>query len=247
MDNQWMMLTVSILKEGSKALYELLKMILISWPLAIVLIVLLLKKSLNELLLNRLITLRVGGVELEIAKLFESIDKNLEETNEVLKNDDESSEQIKVESSEQLKPEEKPEEKTETSNKTKTLKFQGRFKNKAEKVRIKSLKNPAYGMRYVYDLFIKELNSIQKELGQPNEYPEVSYFVISLYNNNLVKDNLVEAIMDLLALGEIAMGNQNYLSLKHSINDFTMRDAQDYFSKCSQSLIQLRLQLKLLE
>ena len=136
MDNQWMMLTVSILKEGSKALYELLKMILTSWPLAIVLIVLLLKKSLNELLLNRLITLRVGGVELEIAKLFESIDKNLEETNEVLKNDDESSEQIKVESSEQLKPEEK----TETSNKTKTHKFQGRFKNKAEKVRIKCLK-----------------------------------------------------------------------------------------------------------
>ncbi|WP_366207983.1 hypothetical protein [Bacillus amyloliquefaciens] len=72
-------------------IYELLKTSLTSWPLAVVVIVFAIRKSLKTVIENRLFSFKVGNVEIIFDKLLEKVDKSLEEASQL-------SEKEKVES-----------------------------------------------------------------------------------------------------------------------------------------------------
>ncbi|MBT2169684.1 MULTISPECIES: hypothetical protein [Bacillus] len=71
--------------------FDLLKTILTSWPLAAVVIVFAIRKSLKSVIENRLFTFKVGNVEIIFDKLLEKVDQSLEEASQ-------RSEEEKVES-----------------------------------------------------------------------------------------------------------------------------------------------------
>ncbi|MBG9768849.1 hypothetical protein [Bacillus vallismortis] len=76
--------------EWSKV-FDLLKTILTSWPLAAVVIVFAIRKSLNTVIENRLFSFKVGNVEIIFDRLLEKVDQNLEEASQL-------SEEVKVDS-----------------------------------------------------------------------------------------------------------------------------------------------------
>ncbi|MFE4510748.1 hypothetical protein ACFRC2_13625, partial [Bacillus subtilis] len=94
--------------EWSKV-FDLLKTILTSWPLAAVVIVFAIRKSLKTVIENRLFSFKVGNVEIIFDRLLEKVDQNLEEASQLSEEEKVDPESVKEsENTQTEKPQYKP-------------------------------------------------------------------------------------------------------------------------------------------
>ncbi|MEG7381839.1 hypothetical protein V5785_21615 [Bacillus subtilis] len=80
--------------EWSKV-FDLLKTILTSWPLAAVVIVFAIRKSLKTVIENRLFSFKVGNVEIIFDRLLEKVDQSLQEASQRSEEEKVDSETVK--------------------------------------------------------------------------------------------------------------------------------------------------------
>ncbi|MCY8420286.1 hypothetical protein [Bacillus inaquosorum] len=101
--------------EWSKV-FDLLKTILTSWPLAAVVIVFAIRKSLKTVIENRLFSFKVGNVEIIFDRLLEKVDQNLEEASQLSEEENVDPESVKESKNTQTeKPQHKPQYKPDLS------------------------------------------------------------------------------------------------------------------------------------
>ncbi|CAI6231326.1 hypothetical protein NRS6131_01190 [Bacillus subtilis] len=101
--------------EWSKV-FDLIKTILTSWPLAAVVIVFAIRKSLKTVIENRLFSFKIGNVEIIFDRLLEKVDQNLEEASQLSEEEKVDPESVKgSENTQTEKPQQKPQYKPDLS------------------------------------------------------------------------------------------------------------------------------------
>ncbi|MCY7895108.1 hypothetical protein MOB09_19340 [Bacillus vallismortis] len=204
--------------EWSKV-FDLLKTILTSWPLAAVVIVFAIRKSLKTVIENRLFSFKVGNVEIIFDRLLEKVDQNLEEASQLSEE-----EKVEPESVKEPESEKEPEDLKEPEN------------NRTEKPRYKNYSEPSViRPRMLVKASWKEVENEIRSLVIHSESEKIARMgsirkCIRYLAENVVSPELAEALRNLLELRDLLL-NEHY-KLKNV-------DATIFRSRCLSAIDEL--------
>ncbi|OWP58523.1 hypothetical protein ETZ92_019345 [Bacillus velezensis] len=204
--------------EWSKV-FDLLKTILTSWPLAVVVIVFAIRKSLKTVIENRLFSFKVGNVEIIFDKLLEKVDKSLEEASQLSEEEKVDSETIK-----------------EAEN-TKTEKFEYKLPETPPSI-VKESNDYSYIFATKPRLLVKEswkevefhIKTLVLENGGGNILRASTKYLIDYLAKDIVPPQLGRALITLLQLRDFLL-NENY--------ELKLIDATIFRSRCLSAIDEL--------
>ncbi|KIN37606.1 hypothetical protein ACFTRE_18600 [Bacillus subtilis] len=171
--------------EWSKV-FDLLKTILTSWPLAAVVIVFAIRKSLKTVIENRLFSFKVGNVEIIFDRLLEKVDQNLEEASQLSEEEKVDPESVKEsENTQTEKPQYKPQYKPDLP-----------------------LRKPRILVRNSWEVIDDHIrNLVESEIKMNRVWSTRK--CINYLAENVIPETLAEALFNLLELRNLLL-NENY-------------------------------------
>ncbi|MEC2274723.1 hypothetical protein PNF29_20645 [Bacillus subtilis] len=162
---------------------DIVKTILTSWPLATVIIVFAIRRSLKKIIENRLFSLKVGNVEIAFDKLIKEADEGLNHYDKNL--------QEKIQSKSDKTDEEHGDEQTE-ADQNDDEKMPLLTLNELKEIK-KNTKTPKEAILYSWFLVSSELRDFANSIGEQNLEDDVD-IIMTLWVKRAITDDLAKAL-----------------------------------------------------